>query len=228
MEQLEEFKTIVAENLVKFRKNANLTQLELAEKLNYSDKAVSKWERGETVPDAFVLKQLAEIYNISVDEFLSKKEEASKVPFSIKKAFKNKHFLITCLSAGLVWLIACICFVVLRLVGLSNVAYLSFIYAIPVCSIVCLVLCSVWFSKKWIGGIFATITIWTTFLSIFLSISIENLWVIFIIAIPLQVLVVLWYFLITESKKIKWHLKKIDGKSKDSETETHTNTKEEK
>lgn len=227
MEQLEEFKTTVAQNLVKYRRNAGLTQLELAEKLNYSDKAVSKWERGETVPDAYVLKQLAEIYNISVDEFLSKKEEGQKMPFSMKKAFKNKHFIITSLSAGLVWLVACIAFVVLRLVNLGNIAYMSFIYAIPVCSIVCLVLSSIWSSKKWVSGIFATITIWTVFLSIFLSFSIENLWVIFIIAIPLQFLVVLWYFLIKESKKIKWHMKKIDSKSKKIKNESVQNAERE-
>lgn len=218
MEQLEEFKTIVAQNLVKFRRNAGLTQLELAEKLNYSDKAVSKWERGETVPDAYVLKQLAEIYNISVDEFLSKKEEKQKMPFSIKRAFKNKHFIITSLSAGLVWLIACIGFVALQLANLGNIAYMSFIYAIPVSAIVCLVLSSIWSSKKWISGVFATITLWTVFLSIYLSFSSPNLWIIFIIAIPLQFLVVLWYFLIKESKKIKWHLKKIDDKNKTGAT----------
>lgn len=225
MEQLEEFRTTVAQNLVKYRRNAGLTQLELAEKLNYSDKAVSKWERGETVPDAYVLKQLAEIYNISVDEFLSKKtEEQQKMPFIIKRAFKNKHFIITSLSTGLVWLIACICFVVLRLLDLDSIAYMSFIYAIPVSSIVCLVFSSIWSSKKWISGIFATITLWTVFLSIFLSFSSPNLWIIFIIAIPLQFLVVLWYFLIKESKKIKWHLKKIDDKSKKNKAETIENT----
>ena len=219
MEQLEEFKTIVAQNLVKYRRIAGFTQLELAEKLNYSDKAVSKWERGETVPDVYVLKQLAEIYNISVDEFLSKKEEKQKMPFSIKRAFKNKHFIITSLSTSLVWLIACICFVVLRLVNLGNIAYMSFIYAIPVSSIVCLVLSSIWSSQKWVSGIFASITLWTVFLSIFLSFSLPNLWIIFIIAIPLQFLLVLWYFLITENKKIKWHLKKIDDKDKKNKVE---------
>ena len=41
-----DIKLNLAENLVKYRKHFNLTQAELAEKLNYSDKAVSKWERG--------------------------------------------------------------------------------------------------------------------------------------------------------------------------------------
>ena len=69
-----EFKKIVAENLVRERRESGLTQLDIAKKLNYSDKAVSKWERGEAVPDAYVLKQLATIYNVSVDELITKKE----------------------------------------------------------------------------------------------------------------------------------------------------------
>lgn len=214
MENIDEFKKIVADNLIKYRKASNLTQLELAEKLNYSDKAVSKWERGESIPDAWVLKEIAEIYSISVDDLLSKTQKPAKVPFSIKKAFKNKRMIITLLSAGLVWLVACIAFVVLQFTNHGDIAYLSFIYAIPLSSIVCLVFSSMW-AKKWVSGIFTTVIIWGSFLSIFLSINKTNFWIIFIIAIPLQVLTVLWFFLLKETKKIKWHLKKVDKIKKD-------------
>lgn len=216
MENLEDFKKIVADNLIRYRKASNLTQLELAEKLNYSDKAVSKWERGESIPDAWVLKEIADIYSISVDDLLTKNQKPAKVPFSIKKAFKNKRMIITLLSAGLVWLIACIAFVALQFTNHTKIAYLSFIYAIPVSSIVCLVFSSLW-AKKWVSGIFTTIIIWGSFLSIFLSINKTNFWLIFIIAIPLQVLTVLWFFLLKETKKIKWHLKKVDKIKKDDE-----------
>ena len=209
MENLEDFKKTVSENLVRHRRNSGLTQLDIAKKLNYSDKAVSKWERGETVPDAYILKQLAEIYQISIDDLISKKDEHKRVSTNLKKSFKHKRFLIICLSAGLVWLFACICFVVLSFTSLKNNAWLSFIYAIPASSIVCLVLCSIW-TRKWVGGIFATITIWTTFLCIYLTVSNPRLWLIFIIAIPIQILVILWYFLIKENKKIKNHIKNND------------------
>ena len=66
---MEDLKEIIANNLVKFRKNAKLTQLELAEKLKYSDKNISKWERGDAVADVVVLKQLADLYSIKVDDF---------------------------------------------------------------------------------------------------------------------------------------------------------------
>lgn len=203
---------IVSENLVRFRRESGMTQLDVAKKLNYSDKAVSKWERGETIPDVYILKQLSIIYGISVNDFLIKKEEQKKVPTNLKRSFKNKRFLIVCLSAGLVWLLACIAFVCLSFTSLKSEAWLSFIYAIPASSIVCLVLCSIW-TRKWVSGIFATITIWTLFLVVYLTVSNPRLWLIFIIAIPLQILVILWYFLIKENKKIKNHLKQ---KSEDS------------
>ncbi len=210
MEELE-FKKVVSENLVKFRRESGLTQLDIAKKLNYSDKAVSKWERGEAIPDAFVLKQLSEIYNISVDELLCKKEDKKRIPFSLKRAFKNKHFIINCLACGLAWLVACIVFVALSYTSIRDSAYLAFIYALPVGAIANLVLTTIW-SPKWVSGIFATIVLWTGFLAVYLTVRIDKFWLIFIIAIPIQVLIVLWYFLIKETKKIKKHMKQIDKK----------------
>lgn len=210
MEELE-FKKVVSENLVKFRRESGLTQLDIAKKLNYSDKAVSKWERGEAVPDAFVLKQLSEIYNVSVDELLCKKEDKKRIPFSLKRAFKNKHFIINCLACGFAWLVACIVFVVLSYTSIRDSAYLAFIYALPVGAIANLVLTTIW-SPKWVSGIFATIVLWTGFLAVYLTVRIDKFWLIFIIAIPIQVLIVLWYFLIKETKKIKKHMKQIDKK----------------
>ena len=73
-----ELKMIVAKNLVELRKNAKLTQIELAEKLNYSDKAVSKWERGESLPDVETLKRIAELYDVSVDALLKEQVDITK------------------------------------------------------------------------------------------------------------------------------------------------------
>lgn len=64
-------KLIISKNIIKYRKKMGLTQLELAEKLNYSDKTLSKWERGESMPDIVTLKQLADIFMISVDVLIS-------------------------------------------------------------------------------------------------------------------------------------------------------------
>ncbi len=53
------------------RKKQNLTQMELAEKLNITDRAVSKWERGKSLPDASVMLELCKLLNISVNELLT-------------------------------------------------------------------------------------------------------------------------------------------------------------
>ena len=53
---MEDLKQIFAENLSALRKKKGWTQMELAERLHYSDKAVSKWERGESLPDVVILK----------------------------------------------------------------------------------------------------------------------------------------------------------------------------
>ena len=53
------------------RKRANLTQLQLADRLGITDKAVSKWERGITMPDTSIMLELCDILGISVNELLS-------------------------------------------------------------------------------------------------------------------------------------------------------------
>ena len=97
----EELKKKLAKNLIYYRKNNNLTQLQLAEKLSYSDKAISKWERGESVPDILTLKALADLYHCKIDDLLKEKNR--------KKLFITKNkLIISLLSVGLVWLIAVI------------------------------------------------------------------------------------------------------------------------
>lgn len=76
-----EEKDIVAKNLMKYRKQAGFSQLDLAKKLNYSNKNISKWENGETTPSIFVLNQIAQLYGIKVDDFLSiSQEDANQEP----------------------------------------------------------------------------------------------------------------------------------------------------
>ena len=75
---MDELKQLIAANLAAFRKANRLTQAELAEKINYSDKVISKWERGESTPDVLILHQLAEIYGVTVDRFLMTEAQASE------------------------------------------------------------------------------------------------------------------------------------------------------
>lgn len=184
---MEDTKKLIAENMVAYRKQARLTQAELADKLSYSDKAVSKWERGESVPDVLILKQLADLYGIRLDDFFSTKPK--------KKIGRNKrkHIIIPLLSAAGVWALATLVYVMLYItLPEFTSAWLGFIYAIPVSAVVLLIFNCIW-GKRIITGILISIIVWTTILSIFLSLSfVTNIWILFLLGVPLQILIILW------------------------------------
>ena len=62
------------------RKKSNLTQKELGEKLNVTDKAVSKWERGLSFPDITIINDLAKVFNITATEILNSKLDNNDKP----------------------------------------------------------------------------------------------------------------------------------------------------
>ena len=138
-----ELKEIIAKNLLELRKTKNITQLELAEKFNYSDKSVSKWERAEAMPDIETLYNLASFYGVTLD-YLTTEGEHKEKNKEIKDKQKSKNkLLITLLSATLVWFIACATFVALKLC--LNINYwLSFVWALPVTCIVLIVFNGIW------------------------------------------------------------------------------------
>lgn len=203
MEQ-EELNRIVAENMAKYRKAADLTQLELAERLNYSDKSVSKWEQGNGMPDVFVLYRLAEIYGVTVNDFLCRHEEAIPPVPDRRKGFFTRG-MIMAMSVGLSWLAAVVVFVfIMLLVPDFAWPWLPFIYALPVTFIVILVLGCVW--KFYIvRAVAASALIWTLLLTIYLTIfaampDASNLWMLFLIGIPVQLLVALWFLFRRKSR----------------------------
>lgn len=131
-----------ANNLLKLRKSKNWNQQDLAEKLSYSDKAISKWENGDTMPDIFTIQCIASLFNINIDELISKENV-------VKSSNKQKNrVLVTLISAGLCFLVATIVFLVLTIYGIQF-AYTSFIFGLAAASIVFIVLTRLWFKKIW-------------------------------------------------------------------------------
>ena len=197
-----DIKQNLSENLILYRKSANLTQAELAEKLNYSDKAVSKWERGESVPDLAVLKQIADFYGVTIDTLIDK---PNNIKPKKQKNLGKKRVIIALCSGGLVWLVATVFFAFISLIFPSiTQTWLSFVYAVPITLIVLLVLTSVW-GKTLFNFIFTSLLVWTVILTVYLTLYFalpyppSALWMIFLIGIPLQILTILWFFY----KKIK-------------------------
>ncbi len=191
-----DIKENLSKNLIKYRKSLGLTQAELAEKLNYSDKAVSKWERGESFPDLYVLKQIADFYEVTIDTLIDEPKDLRIIknqPFA-----KTKQSIISICSIGLVWLVAICCFAFIDIIFTSLTStWIFFIYAIPVSFIILVVFSLVW-KRHVSSAIYISFLIWTVILSIYLSciIYIPNpppqLWELFLIGIPLQLLVIFW------------------------------------
>jgi len=185
-----EFKKIVAENIAHYRKNMGLTQLQLAEKINYSDKAISKWERAESLPEVYVLQQLATLFGITLNDFLT----VGRKP---RQSLTTKaRVLISILSAGIVWLVATVIFVLANLID-PNIAFpmwLVFIYAIPASSIVLLVFSLIWGNNRLSFGFVTSLAVGLT-LSIYLSLfqSYPHIWYIFISLVPIEILAMFWF-----------------------------------
>ena len=179
-------KQTIAKNIVTYRKYCNLTQAQLAEKINYSDKAVSKWERGVGIPDTMVMIKLCEIFGVTLNDLVSDKVK-EPVTYS-----KRNRFLVSLLSALLVWLVAVIVFVLITAISPNNeFAWLSYIFAMPTMFIVLLVFAALW-GNKWLRLLFISALIWTLCVSVFVPVDIftNSLrpWLIFIVGIPVQVL----------------------------------------
>jgi len=192
---MDDLKNIVSKNIIYLRTNNKMTQLELGEALSYSDKAVSKWERGEAVPDAYVLKKLSVLFNVSVDYLLSEHDEKEL------KAVTRHRFdrrIISLISFLGTWTLALIVFAILWFSG--SLQWIVFIYALPVSLIVMIVLTSIWGRKK-TNVYFISLLVWSIFAAIYFSFLKHNLWLLFIIGIPAQVIILLVFRMRIRPKK---------------------------
>lgn len=188
-----DLKPVLAKNITELRKSKNMTQTELAQKLNYSDKAVSKWERAESVPDVTVIKELANIFQVTVDYLLE--EEHIQVKATSTALFKQKRrnqLIIALVSASSLFMIATILYVIsgLKPIPFIEPAWMVYIYAIPAAFVVLLVFNSIW-GKRSVNFIIITLLVWSTLLLLYLSFHYNNVWLIFIIGIPAQIIILL-------------------------------------
>ena len=208
----EKLKAILGSNIAAYRKRQGLTQAGLAEKLNYSDKAVSKWERGESMPDVLTLVQLAELFCISVNDLLTDPNQlpeetgavVQKMEKAVEKTLKRKadKQSILGLSSLLVWFVALLLFVIISSLGISK-SWMAFIYAIPANAVVLLCLLSAWHDFRWNKAL-VSIIVWGALLSLYISLLLFahiNIWKIFLLGIPGQLAVFFWFRLFRKGDK---------------------------
>ena len=210
----EQVKARIGSNIAFYRKQAGLTQAQLAERLNYSDKAVSKWERGESIPDVLTLMQIAEQFQVTVDDLLGDVNALPDNPTTLERAMtqvsekalrrKANKNIILALSTTLVWFVALFVFVVFSSFDIPN-SGLAFFYAIPVNAIVLLSLRSAWHDFRWNKALISAI-VWGSLVSIYASIWAFldfNAWKIFLLGIPGQIAIFLWFRMFKQVKEEK-------------------------
>ena len=209
---LEKLKDRIGDNIAMYRKRAGLTQAGLADKLNYSDKAVSKWERGESIPDVLTLMQLAEVFSISVNALLEDPNELPGNPGKLEKAMTqvsekalkrkaNKNVILG-LSSTLVWFVALLIFVVISSFDLPN-SWIAFFFAVPVNAIVLLSLRSAWRDFRW-NRVLISLIFWGFLVSTYATFLVFlrfNMWKLFLLGIPGEIATTLWFRLFRPAKE---------------------------
>ncbi len=211
---MEDLKSIIAENITQLRKESGLTQLELAERLNYSDKAVSKWERAESLPDVGVLKQIADMFQVTVDYLLKADHTAEKEMVArVSRRIHRNQSIITGISIVLVWLIATVVFFILEAATKIKPENLSlcYTYAIPATFVVWLVFNSMWFNQKR-NFLIVSLLMWSCLGALFVTFLQFKLYLMFVVGVPAQIIIFLWSGIKTKGVRTN---KKSVAKSKE-------------
>lgn len=187
---MRDVRQIIAENLTELRKVNKLTQLELAEKLNYSDKAISKWERGESLPDVEILCQLAELYGVSLDYLVTKDHEEATLEYKISKERANiNKTIITWLSVFSAVLLVVLSYILVYTITKCNL-WILFVWMIPLCSTLLLIFNCIWGKRKY-RYIILSVLMWSMLTSLALQFMHYNIWLIYCLGVPGQVIIFL-------------------------------------
>ena len=185
-------KDILATNLRALRLKKSLTQWELAEQLHYSDKSVSKWERGDAVPDIEVLQAIAQFFGVTVDWLITDhpQDEPAPLPEDRPSLLSGNRRIITLLSTLGVWLVATVLYVVLFVFAHRNIWHL-FMWSAPASVVVLIVFHALW-AKRRFSPVLTSALVWMVLACAYLQFLSYNLWILFVVGAPLQAGVVLW------------------------------------
>ena len=185
---MDERKATIASNLIRLRLAAGMTQAEVGEKLNYSDKTISKWERGEVTTDVFVLMEIAALFDVSVDYLLKPHTEIEPIVYNKPSEPHYNTRAITAIAVLGVWTLALLVFLVLWWAG--HAVWLLPVFAVPVSLVVLLVLQSVFHKGHGNGYIIGAIAV-SLVTALYLTFLQNNPWQIFLLLIPISAIVFL-------------------------------------
>ena len=223
----DELKLQIGANITLLRKRLGMTQAELAGRLSYSDKAVSKWERGESVPDVITLAQIAREFGVTVNDLvygpenlppapepvLPEPEEPPKqetkaaairdaITDAINDRVRHNRKVIQGLVSLLVWIVALAIYVLMDSFEVSYI-WLIFLIAIPANAITLLSMRSAWRMYSWNMALISII-MWSCILClhvITLIFSGVNIWKIYLMGALGQAAILLWFRLVKAPKE---------------------------
>ena len=177
---MEDIKKIIGKNISNLRKANKLTQSEFASKLNYSDKAISKWENGDSLPDIEVLNNVAKFFGVTLDYLVTEEIEQTKQKYKLPKENLSNKLIITLLAVLVVWALATVIYVYFMELTDIESPWLVFVYAVPISSIVMIIFNGIW-GKRIYTFYIISMLVWSSLVCFYLSLSEYNPWLIFII-----------------------------------------------
>ena len=206
---LKDIKVIFAQNLAQLRKQAKLTQIEFAEKINYSDKAVSKWERGESIPDVAVLKGIADFFGVTVDFMITERPLNAPIEEKtnyVKAVNKKNRFFISAITLCAVLVCSVMAFVTMQSAFPDNIwknALTCLVFPLPIYFILLTIFSSLWSKTRLLKILAVSLLIWSILIdafSICFFILNTSYWLIFAIGVPAQILILMSFGIIKTPK----------------------------
>lgn len=197
--ELNELKLVSASNIIKLRTDAGMTQAELGARLSYSDKTISKWERGEAIPDAYVLTQLAELFGVTVDYILSSHDSWQAPPEEAEQMKKPRYseFRIILLVFISVWMAFLTAFVALCLFDI--VLWELFLVALFSSLLVLIVLLATFRRRRYLELCVGAFVL-SVLLIIFFVVPQMRLWQVLLLSVPAELIVFLSFHIRIKDK----------------------------
>lgn len=194
---MKDIKLVIAKNLVTLRKKAGFTQNELAQKLNYSDNAVSRWERGELAPSVEVLQSISEVYGIEIDTLL--REDAVEVVEKDNKRERINKLATILLIVSIIWCVVSVIYIYSKAIFGFNL-WKIFCWAVPISCLILLPFNDYW-GRYVYKFVILSVFVWTTLACFYLQFLQYNLWLVFLVGIPAQIALVIWAFIKPKNKQ---------------------------
>ena len=182
---MKNIREIVSNNIIMLRKQMGLTQIDLSKKINYSDKAISRWEKGEVTPDVETLEKLAKIFNVPTAYLI---EEHDDKELDNKPVVNKADIFVNIMTVCIAWCILTVLFVYIQIIY-NYSFWQAFVWGIPVTAVVIM-----YFNRKWknntVRVISRTLLNWSLITSVYLQFLHLNMWLIYIVGIPIQITII--------------------------------------